>query len=67
MVKIFQFLRLSTKFLPVLRLSVNPIEVIEAIVTSLPYQVLHCRADAVAKLEYSRRVLNLVVCGHIEA
>ena len=67
MVKIFQFLRLSTKFLPVLRLSVNPIEVIEAIVTSLPLQVLHCRADAVAKLEYSRRVLNLVVCGHIEA
>ena len=26
MVKIFQFLRLSTKFLAVLRLSVNPIE-----------------------------------------
>ena len=38
---------------------------LEAIVPSL--QVLHCRADAVAKLEYSRRVLNLVVCGHIEA
>ena len=29
--------------------------------------VLHCPSDAVAKLEYSRRVLNLVVCGHIEA
>ena len=30
-------------------------------------QVLHCRKDAVAKLEYAGRVLNLVVCGHIEA
>ena len=40
---------------------------LDAIVPSLPLQVLHCRADAVAKLEYSRRVLNLVVCGHIEA
>ena len=37
------------------------------IVPSLPLQVLHCRADVVAKLEYSRRVLYLVVCGHIEA
>ena len=40
---------------------------LEAIVPSLPLKVLHCRADAVAKLEYSRRVLYLVVCGHIEA
>ena len=28
---------------------------------------MHCRADAVAKLEYSRRVLILAVFGHIEA
>ena len=40
---------------------------LEAIVPSLPLQVLHCCEDAVAKLEYSRRVLNLVVRGHIEA
>ena len=40
---------------------------LEAIVLSLPLQVFHCRADAVAKLDYSRRVLNLVVRGHIEA
>ena len=33
----------------------------------LTLQVLHFRANAVAKLEYSRRVLYLVVCGHIEA
>ena len=31
---------------------------LEAIVLSLSLQVLHCRADAVAKLEYSSRVLN---------
>ena len=29
--------------------------------------MLHSCANAVAKLEYSRRVLNLVDCGHIEA
>ena len=29
--------------------------------------MLHCRTDAVAKLEYPRRVLILAVCGHIEA
>ena len=40
---------------------------LEAIVPSLPLKLLHCRADAVAKLEYSRRVLYLVVRGHIEA
>ena len=40
---------------------------LEAIVPPLPLQVLHCCVDAVAKLEYSRRVLYLVVCGHIEA
>ena len=28
--------------------------------------MLHCCTDLVAKLEYSRSVLNLVVCGHIE-
>ena len=39
---------------------------LEAIVPSLLLQVLHCRADAVAKLKYSRRVLILAVCGHIE-
>ena len=29
--------------------------------------MLDFRADTVAKLEYSRHVLYLVVCGHIEA
>ena len=29
--------------------------------------MLHCYANAVAKLEYSRRVLYLAVCDHIEA
>ena len=39
---------------------------LEAIVPSLLLQVLHCRADVVTKLKYSRRVLILAVCGHIE-
>ena len=33
------------------------------IVPSLRLQVLHCRADAVAKLEYSHHVVILPVCG----
>ena len=37
---------------------------LEAKVPSLPQQMLYCRADAVAKIEYSRRVLILPVCGH---
>ena len=40
---------------------------LEAIVSSLLLQVLHCRADAVTKLKYSHRVLILAVCGHVEA
>ena len=34
---------------------------LEAIVPSLPLKVLHCCADAVAKLEYSLRVLKGLV------
>ena len=37
---------------------------LEAIVSPFPQQVLHCRADVVAKLEYLRRVLILLVCSH---
>ena len=40
---------------------------LEAIEPSLPQKVLHCRADAVAKLQYSHGVLILLVNGHFDA